>query len=121
MPTLRIAEFAGLGRTGQGDSTTILPFPTTEQSVVVSASGVIIGNPFQPTTQFVELCTDTTCSIAFGVFGSLTTGTVTTGNGRLNANERLIRAVPNTPPGSTRGGNAQPAAVQYGLVAIVST
>jgi hypothetical protein len=120
MATLRIAEFSGLGRTDQNDSVAILPVPpTVEQSVTVSASGVVIANPFQPTTKFVELCTDTTCSVAFGVFANLTTGTVTTGNGRLNANERVIRAVPNTPPGSTR--NFQPAPVLYGLVVIAST
>jgi hypothetical protein len=122
MATLRVAEFAGLGRTDQSDSTTILPVPpTVEQSVTVSASGVVIGQPFQLTTKFVELCTDTTCSIQFGIFSALTTATVTTGNGRLNANERVIRAVPNTPPGSTRNGNAEPTVVQYGLVVIVAT
>jgi hypothetical protein len=121
MATLRVAEFPGLGRTDQGDSTTILPVPpTVEQSVVVSASGVIIGQPFQPTTKFVELFTDTTCSIAFGIFSALTTATVTTGNGRLNANERLIRAVPSNPP-LPSSSNAQVAPVLYGLVAIVST
>lgn len=120
MATLRIAEFPGLCRTDQSDSVPILSMPpSVEQSVVVSASGVVITNPFRADTKFVELCTDTTCSIAFGIFASLTTATVTTGNGRMNANERLIRAVPNVPPGSTR--NNAPAPTLYGLVVIAAT
>jgi hypothetical protein len=117
MATLRIAEFSGLGQTDQGDSTTILAVPpTAEQSVTVSASGVVIGKPFQQTTKFIELCTDTTCSIAFGIFSTLTTATVTTGNGRLNVNERLIRRIPQTT--LTNQSNAPP--ILYGLVAIIS-
>jgi len=121
MATLRVAEFPGLARTDQSDSVAILPVPpTVEQSVVVSASGVVIGQPFQASTKFVELCTDTTCSIAFGLYSALTTATVTTGNGRLNANERVIRAIPSTPPGAT-GTNYQVPPNQYGLVVIAST
>jgi len=117
MATLRIAEFPGLAQTDQGDSTTILAVPpTAEQSVTVSASGVVIANPFRPDTKFVELCTDTTCSIAFGIFSALTTATVTTGNGRLNANERLIRRIPQT----ALGFDNRTAPILYGLVAIVS-
>jgi len=120
MATLRVAEYPGLGQIDQSGSVAILPVPPTiEQSVTVSASGVIIGAPFQPTTKFVELCTDTTCSIAFGIFSALTTATVTTGNGRLNANERIIRAVPSTPPGSKRNPLVT-TATAYGLVVIVA-
>jgi hypothetical protein len=121
MAILHVAEFPGLGRADQSDSITVLPVPpTVEQQVIVSASGVIISNPFQPSTKFVELCTDTTCSIVFGVFNTLTTATVTTGSGRLNANERLIRAVPNQSQ-IPSGSNYQVPPVQYGLVVIIST
>ena len=120
MATLRVAEFPGLCRTDQSDSVPILSMPpSVEQSVVVSASGVIITNPFRADTKFVELCTDTTCSIAFGIFSALTTATVTTGNGRMNANERVIRAVPNVPPVHGEKNLIPP--TLYGLVVIAAT
>lgn len=108
MATLHVAEFTGLAFTAQSDSVPILPVPPiAEQAVTVSASGVVIGAAFNPLTQYVELCTDSTCSVAWGVFSALTTATVTTGNGRLAVNERLTRQVP-------KGAS-------FGLVAIAST
>lgn len=116
MATLRVAEFAGVGSTDLG--VPILAAPAlAEQSVTVSASGVILTAPFQPNTRFIEMCTDTTCSVFIGLYSTLSTSSVTTGNGRINANERVIRAVPGVPAWGP-GSNVQPS--PYGLVAIVA-
>jgi hypothetical protein len=121
MSVLLVQEFPALGGGPSLDGqVAILPVPPTlESQVTVSASGVIFG-PFQPSTQFVELCAQTTCSVFFGLFSALSTASVTTGNGRLNANDRVIRRVPSSPQygGASTIPQGQP---QYGLVVIAAT
>ena len=92
---LLIREFPQLAATPSGDG--IVPVflepPIMESIVNVTGTPSLFG-PFQSTTQFVELCAQTTCSILFGLTGSLTTAQMTTGDGRLNANDRVIRRIP---------------------------
>src|ERR1700676_460719 len=98
MSFLLVSEFPGLGGTVSGDGqVSILPVPPTKESqVTVSASGVVFG-PFQPSTAFIELCAQTTCSVVYGLYSTLTTASVTTGNVRINSNERLTRRIPFSP------------------------
>jgi hypothetical protein len=121
MSGLLVAEFPGLAGTqaNEGAVAILAVPPTLETQVVVSASGVVFG-PFQPSTAFIEMCATTTCSVAFGLFALLTTATVTTGNGRINANERVIRRIPSLPQfgGASTIPQAQP---QWGMVVIAST
>jgi hypothetical protein len=119
MSFLLVAEFPGLGNTYDGP-VPILPVPPTlETQVTVSASGVIFG-PFQPSTTFVEMDAQTTCSVVFGLYSSLTTASVTTGNGRININERIVRRIPCSQ--QIGGASTIPQApVQYGMVVIAAT
>lgn len=95
MSTIYVSEFAGLGATDQGDSVNILAIPATvEYTVIVSAGNSRAAQPLQPTTKFIEIRTDTTCSFVIGPAAG-TTAALT--NCRLNANESIIRRVPNTP------------------------
>lgn len=121
MSFLLVSEFPGLAGTQANEGAVpILPVPPTlETQVTVSASGVIFG-PFNPSTTFVEMCAQTTCSVFFGLYSALTTATVTTGNGRINANERLTRRIPNSPQyaGASQIPQVQPA---WGMVVIAAT
>jgi hypothetical protein len=48
-----------------------------------------------PTTKFIEVSTDTTCSIAIGPSpGVVGTGSAGLSNQRLQTNERVIRRIP---------------------------
>jgi hypothetical protein len=96
MAKIYVAEYPGLAMTDQSDSVPILAMPpTVEYSVIVSAASSGAAQPLQPTTKFVEISCDTTCSIAIGPFpGALNTGSAGLNNQRLNANERIIRRVP---------------------------
>lgn len=94
MSTIYVSEFAGLAQTNQSDSVPILAVPaTTEYTVLVSAGISRSASPIQPTTQFIEISTDTTCSFVIGPAG--TSAALT--NCRLQANERVIRRVPTSP------------------------
>jgi hypothetical protein len=121
MSFLLVSEFPGLAGTQANEGAVdLLPVPPTiETQVTVSASGVIFG-PFKPSTTFIELCAQTTCSVFFGLFSTLTTASVTTGNGRININERIIRRIPNSPQyaGASAIPQAQPA---WGMVVIAAT
>jgi hypothetical protein len=121
MAFVLVSEFPGLAGTAANEGAVdILPVPPImETQVTASASGVIFG-PFQPLTQFVEICAQTTCSVVFGLFSTLTTATVTTGNGRINANERIIRRIPSSPKygGASTIPQVQPA---WGMVVIIAT
>lgn len=96
MSKIYVSEYPGLATTDQSDSVPILALPpTVEYTVIVSAGISGAAQPFQPSTKFIEVSTDTTCSIAIGGFpGVVGTGTVTLNNQRLNANDRVIRRVP---------------------------
>lgn len=96
MSQIYVAEYPGLAQTDQGDSVDLfLMPPTVEYSVIVSAGSSGAAKPFQQSTKFIEVSTDTTCSIAIGLFGSGAAGLT---NLRLNANERTRRRVPFFPP-----------------------
>jgi hypothetical protein len=98
MSVLLISEFPGLAGTQANEGAVpILPVPATLESQVTVSSIPVLFGPFQPSTAFVELCAQTTCSILFGLYGTLTTGMITTGSGRINANERVIRRIPFSP------------------------
>jgi hypothetical protein len=96
MSQIFVAEYPGLATTDQSDSVPILALPpTVEYNVIVSAGSSGAAKPFQPTTKFIEVSTDTTCSIAIGGFpGTVGTGSALLTNQRLQANERVIRRVP---------------------------
>jgi hypothetical protein len=96
MSTIYVCEVADVAQMSQGDSTPILPTPSSaEYKVIVSAASSGPPQPFLPTTRFIEVSTDTTCSIAIGIFpGVVGTGSALLTNRRLNANERITLRVP---------------------------
>jgi hypothetical protein len=96
MSKIYVAEFPSLGTTDQSDSVNILPVPPTiEYTVIVSAGSSGAAQPFAPSTKFIEVSADTTCSIAIGGFpGVLGTGSAGLNNCRLSPGERIIRRVP---------------------------
>lgn len=92
MAKIYVAEYPGLATTDQSDSVPILALPpTAEYTVIVSAGSSGAAQPIQATTKFIEVSTDTTCSIAVAPFAG---GAAGLSNQRLNANERVIRRVP---------------------------
>jgi hypothetical protein len=95
MSKIYVAEFPSLAATAanEGAVPILATPPTIEYNVIVSAGSSGPPQAFQPTTQFIEVSTDTTCSINIAVFG---TGSAGLTNCRLNANERVIRRVPNS-------------------------
>jgi hypothetical protein len=95
-----VAEFPNLGSTpSQDGAVNILPFPpTVEYNVIVSAASSGAATAFLPSTKFIGVSTDTTCSIAIGLFpGVIGTGSAGVTNTRLAANERIIIRVPDNP------------------------
>lgn len=107
MSQIFVSEYPGLANTDQSDSVPILAMPpTVEYSIIVSAASSGAAKPFQPSTKFVEISCDTTCSIAVGQFpGTIGTGSAGLTNQRLNANERVIRRVPFQPQSVTAGAS----------------
>lgn len=92
MSKIYVAEYPGLAATDQSDSVPILALPpTVEYTVIVSAGSSGAAQPLQASTKFVEISTDTTCSIAIG---PTLTGSAGLTNQRLQTNERVIRRVP---------------------------
>ncbi len=107
MSKIYVAEFPGLAATDQSDSVNILPVPASvEYTVIVSAGSSGAAQPFLPTTKFIEVSTDTTASIAIGLFpGVIGTGSAKLTNCRLSPNERILRGVPFSQP--TVNGSSQ--------------
>ena len=96
--TLYIAEYTALAANHDSGAVAILPVPPIFSSALVtSATSSATPIPLQPSTQFIELCTDTTCSVLILPFAQVGAYTFTTQVGRLNANERIIRRVPCSP------------------------
>jgi hypothetical protein len=95
MSKIYVAEYVDLAGCMDG-SVAIMPEPpTVEYQVIVSAASSGAATPFLPSTKFIEVSTDTTCSIVIGLFpGVIGTGTALLTNKRLFANERLIMRVP---------------------------
>src|SRR5262245_36994730 len=86
---LYVAEYPSLAATEQSDSVAVLPQPpTAEQTVDYSAGVTATANAFRDDTNFVQISTDSICSIAFG-----TTPVATVANQRLAANEKIIVGV----------------------------
>ena len=96
MSKIYVCEVVDVSQMSQSDSTPILPVPSNaEYTVIVSAGSSGAAQPFLPTTRFIEVSTDTTCSIAIGQFpGVVGTGSALLTNRRLNSNDRITLRVP---------------------------
>lgn len=94
MSKIYVSEFVGLGLTDNSDSVNILAVPATVEYTITVSAGSSGGPLIQSTTKFVEISTDTTCSFIIGTSGA----SAGVGNCRLQANERVIRRVPNIQP-----------------------
>jgi hypothetical protein len=115
MSKIYVAEYVDLAGCMDG-SVVIMPEPpTVEYQVIVSAASSGAATPFLPSTKFIEVSTDTTCSIVIGLFpGVIGTGIALLTNKRLFANERLImRVPPAVSPQMT--GNKFTAPAQYAI------
>src|ERR1700675_962501 len=106
MSKIYVCEVVDGAQMSQSDSTPILPAPSNaEYTVIVSAGSSGPPQPFLPATRFIEVSTDTTCSIAIGQFpGVAGTGSALLTNRRLNANERITLRVPYYPPNTSPTG-----------------
>jgi hypothetical protein len=89
MATLYVAEFNTIGGSGNFSVQGGFAPPTQEQTVAIGGASVPCGNAFLPTTHFVRITTDTTCSIAFGV-----NPVASPANMRMPANSTEYFAVP---------------------------
>ena len=90
MGKLYVSEFTGLAATTQSDSVPLLP-GTSSGDQVVSYTTATPSVAFKSTTQWVEIETDSICSIVFSP--SATPIAATTSNMRMQAGDRLIRKV----------------------------
>jgi hypothetical protein len=92
MSKIYVAEYTGLAACEQSDSVPIFALPpSVEYTITVSAGSSGAANPIQPDTKYVEISTDTTCSIAIG---PTVGGSAALTNQRLQTNERIVRRVP---------------------------
>lgn len=66
MTKLYIREFDALGSTENSDSLYLVPADQVADQVVDFTAGVTPSAAFNDKTQFVELCSDSGCSILFG-------------------------------------------------------
>jgi hypothetical protein len=117
MSLIYVAEYPGVAALPQGDSTSILPNPPSkEYTVIVSAGSSGAAAPFLPTTRFIEVSCDTTCSIAIGGFpGVVGTGSAGLTNKRLQTNERVILGVPAFATPTAPQGYGPPIPTQYAI------
>jgi hypothetical protein len=117
--TLYIAEYPGLAGTAANEgAVAVLPHPpTVQEALATGAASSYSPVPLQQSTAFIEMCTDTTCSILLLPFATLSTYTFTTQVGRLNANERIIWRVPCSP----QWGGASTISQQNALYGIVTS
>jgi len=101
MSKIYVTEYPGLAGASNGDGGAVAILavpPTISYTVIVSAAVSGAAQPFAQSTRFVEISCDTTCSVAFGLFpGVIGTGTALLTDCRLQANDRIIRAVPPNP------------------------
>ena len=83
MAPLYITEYNKLGNTDRFDQTVMAPYaiPVTTQTVAISGASARSA-PFNASTRFVFITTDTTCSIAF---------TADNTSVATDANERLVQ------------------------------
>jgi len=95
MAVLYINEFRGLPPCQKGDALATQAQPLASQTVAISGTSASSA-PFNPDTSWVDISTDTTCSIAFnqgnasGFGQTAVNATATTSNMRLAANERKL-------------------------------
>ena len=117
MSKIYVCEVVDVAQMSQGDSTHLLAGPSNaEYTVIVSAGSSGPAAPFLPTTRFIEVSTDTTCSIAIGQFpGVVGTGSAGLSNRRLNANDRITLRVPYFPPNTSPNGAPVGNNVAYGI------
>ena len=104
MSQIFVCEAPSLGATVANEgAVAVMPAPSTaEYNVIVSAGSSGPPQPIAPTTAFLEVSCDTTCSIAIGLYpGVIGTGSAKLTNRRLNANDRILLRVPSSP---TYGG-----------------
>ena len=117
MSQIFVAEYPGLAQLEQGDSAVIMPAPpTVEYNVIVSGASSGAATPFQPSTRFIEVSCDTTCSIAIGPFpGVIGTGSAGVTNKRLAPNERTIIGVPRFPTQTAPPGGGSPVPSRFAI------
>jgi hypothetical protein len=120
MSYLLIREFPELAAAQDpgGQPLAVLEPAILETQVIVSSIPVLFG-PFQPTTKWVELCAQTTCSILFGLTSAITTASITTGNGRLNSNDRVVRRIAFSPASQPAANPNQPQANAISVSAVI--
>ena len=102
----------------EGQPLAVLEPALLETQVVVSSSPVVFG-PFQPTTKWVELCAQTTASILFGPSATITTSSITTGNGRLQSNDRVLRRIAFSPLSQPTANPNQPQVNALSISAVI--
>jgi hypothetical protein len=117
MSQIYVAEYPGLAQAEQGDSVSLLPSPpTVEYNVIVSAASSGAAAPFQPSTRWIEVSCDTTCSIVIGPFpGVIGTGSANVTNKRLQANERVVLGVPRFPTQTAPPGGGNPVPSRFAI------
>ncbi len=95
MAKIYVAEYPGLATTDQSDSVAILALPpTVEYTLIVSAGVSQAAQSLQATTKFIEVSTDTTCSITIAPTSAPACPLTAQ---RLQTNERVVRRVPFQP------------------------
>ena len=120
MSYLLIREFPELAATQAPEGTVLAVAEPAilETQVIVSSIPVVFG-PFQLATKFVELCAQTTCSILFGLTSAITSASITTGNGRLQSNDRVIRRIAFSPASQPAANPNQPQVNALSISAVI--
>jgi len=94
MAFLYIAEYAGMAASLSDSPPAIVPVPPlVVQAPIANAGAAVNSLPFNAQTRFVEVSTDSVCSIKFSPASAPVSAT--TSDIRLAANERKLVGVPN--------------------------
>jgi hypothetical protein len=122
MTTLYVAEFSALAKSDKSDLLNFSVPPLREQTIAITATSLAVALPFLPQTQYVEISTDSVCSIAFAAGTTTTppTPVATASNCRLAAGERIVRKVGLTPLGTTLPADGTGKAVPIQSVAVIT-
>lgn len=111
MAVLYVAEYAGLAKSEKDDVLVFQEPPLREQTIAIGATTTPLALPFLPQTNYVEISTDSVCSIAFASGDTSAAGApapvATVTNCRMNSNERIVRRVGLNRQGLTTGRQAQ--------------
>ena len=100
MSKIYVSEFADVAQMSQGDSVEMFASPALSSYTVIVSAAVSGGPVFKPTTKFVEISADTTCSFRIDFASG---GGCALTDTRLNANERIQRRVPTNAQGAGSG------------------